>query len=76
MACQTCNSNIYRVGRDPEGVPLFWCSSCGTLRANVSMSSDRVPLLVRLIGGALNIRSLKQEAPSAEQVGMDSGGSR
>ena len=49
MACPTCGSGMKNIGFMDEpykGVPLFWCSRCGTLKANIITEKNVVPKLV------------------------------
>ena len=52
MACPTCDHTMQKVGVMCEpytDVGLFWCSRCGTLKANVVSGEDEVPKLVHRI---------------------------
>jgi len=49
MSCPTCDHTMEKVGdmaTPYDGVPLFWCPRCGTLKANVIRENHLVPKLV------------------------------
>lgn len=47
MACPTCEHTMKQVGVIQGTIfPLFWCSRCGTIKANTQREYDDVPKLV------------------------------
>ena len=66
MACPTCDHTIVKIGVMPEPyteVPLFYCTRCGTIKANEITEEHDVPrLVVRMRDYADSLTSEDEQA--------------